>query len=387
MLDEILGVNYADEFLDLVALGMIADMVDMRALETRYLTIKGLDNVKNLFMKALIEKQSFSMRGEITPTTIGFYIAPLINGTIRAGTDEEKEVVFKSLLEKYQTQKIQSTKRGAKEGDMEMFIEYGSRIVTNVKARQNRVRDDATKDIESIITFDRLHENKIIPVVVENSVDKNLSGLIANKLMSKYQRPVMILRRTKDGMIEGSARGYEKSDLADFKTFLNNSGLVEYAEGHANAFGVGLKEESLVSLIDHANSSLEHIDFSPKFMVDYIYETNNLTSQDVLSVAGMKSLWGKGFDEALFCIKGLRLKKADVTLLSPDRSPTLKFESKGITYIKFGSSKEEYSSLLSEGYIELDLIGKFSMNEWQGEISPQVQIQDYKIVNNVKYYF
>lgn len=387
VLDSILEVSYADEFLDLVALGMIADMVDMRALETRYLTIKGLESIRNLFIKALVEKQSYSMRGEVTPTSIGFYIAPLINGTIRAGTDEEKEVVFKSLLDKYQTEKIQSTKRGAKSGDMEMLMEYGSRIVTNVKARQNRVRDDATKDIESIITFDRLHENKIIPIVVENSVDKNLSGLIANKLMSKYQRPVMILRKTKEGMVEGSARGYEKSDLNDFKTFLNDSGLVEYAEGHANAFGVGLKEENLAQLIDHANTSLEHIDFSPKFMVDYIYEINNLSGKEILSVAGMKDLWGKGFDEAVFCIKGLRLKKDSVTLLSPDRSPTLKLQHKDITFIKFGSSKQEYESLLSEGYVELDLIGKFSMNEWQGEISPQVQIQDYIITKNIKYYF
>lgn len=42
VLDSVLKVSYADDFLDLVALGMVADMMDMRELETRYLTWKGM---------------------------------------------------------------------------------------------------------------------------------------------------------------------------------------------------------------------------------------------------------------------------------------------------------------------------------------------------------
>ena len=47
--------------LDLVAFGNIADMMDMRNLETRYITLEGLKNVTNPFLKEIIDKNSFSI--------------------------------------------------------------------------------------------------------------------------------------------------------------------------------------------------------------------------------------------------------------------------------------------------------------------------------------
>ena len=41
-IDSLLGYNYANNFIDLVALGLIADMVDMRDFETRHLITLGL---------------------------------------------------------------------------------------------------------------------------------------------------------------------------------------------------------------------------------------------------------------------------------------------------------------------------------------------------------
>jgi single-stranded-DNA-specific exonuclease len=56
---------------------------------------------------------------------------------------------------------------------------------------------------------------------------------------------VLILNeRDHDGEIwwEGSARGLSDSELTNFKEFLMDTGLVEYAEGHPNAFGAGIKD-------------------------------------------------------------------------------------------------------------------------------------------------
>ena len=54
-LDGILGLDFADSYLDLVALGNISDMVSMKSEETRYFVKKGLNNVVNPFLKALCE--------------------------------------------------------------------------------------------------------------------------------------------------------------------------------------------------------------------------------------------------------------------------------------------------------------------------------------------
>lgn len=76
--------------------------------------------------------------------------------------------------------------------------------------------------------------------------DRNLTGLIANQLMSEYQRPVLILNKVineEDGTItwEGSGRGYDKSRLKDFRGFLETNKYIMYAEGQfwpVNLFSV-----------------------------------------------------------------------------------------------------------------------------------------------------
>ena len=55
--DELEWIDKADEFLDLVALGNISDVMDMRSYETRYLTQNGLENIKSKAFKAMLKAQ------------------------------------------------------------------------------------------------------------------------------------------------------------------------------------------------------------------------------------------------------------------------------------------------------------------------------------------
>ncbi len=74
--------------------------------------------------------------------------------------------------------------------------------------------------------------------------------------------------------------------------------------------------------------------------------------------------------------------------MSPDKKPTLKFTLPNkIALIKFGSSQEEYEKLLSDGYIEINVIGRCNANEWNGNITPQLLIEDYEIIGQSKYNF
>lgn len=386
-LDSAVDTDIAEDLLDLVSLGMIADMVDMREIETKHLINKGLLNIKNPFIKALCEKQAYSMRDVIIPISIGFYIAPLINAVIRVGTEEEKEGMFKAFLEFYAYQEEASTKRGAKFGDTETVVDKAVRQSTNIKNRQGKLRDTGMLEIVKIIEEQELHKNQAIIVEAPESLDKNLSGLIANQLMYKYQKPVLLLRPTKEGMLQGSARGYEKSELSDLKSFLLKSNLVEYAEGHGNAFGAGLKKENLSNLTNYFNFELKDLDFSARYLVDFVFEANNLCLSDLLEIANLKHLWGKGLDESMIAIRGLKVTKDKLILMSANQNPTLKIQEGELSFIKFKSSQEELESLLSDGYVELDIIGKCSINEWNGVFSPQILIEDYSIVSTKTWYF
>ena len=386
-IDELMKIKEADTILDLVSLGMIADMMDMRNFETKHLIQKGLTRIENPFFKALVERQAYSIGETVTPIGVAFYIAPLINATIRVGTQNEKEVMFKAMLNHCAYDMIPSTKRGEK-GKTEAVVVQAVRNATNVRNRQKKARDNGFEYVEQIIAANNLDKNKIIVVQVSEDLDKNLTGLIANQLMAKYQKPVLLVRETDEGLLQGSARGYDKSELKDLKSFLLESGFMEYAEGHASAMGVGIYKDKVNALVDYSNTVLANYDFSACYDVDYEYMSNDFKAQDIIDIGSMKSLWGKGVDEAMVVIKGIKITSNNITLMSANKNPTIKITlQNGTSLIKFGASQAEFESLKSSGYTEIDVIGTCAINEWQGMITPQILIKDYEVVGKQDYYF
>ena len=392
-IDMLLKTDHAQKFLDLVALGLVADMMDVRDFETRRLIDKGLQQIRNPYFRGAIDKDQFHFTNEITPIGVAFYIAPLINATTRVGTQEEKLMLFESMLDFRGYELVPSTKRGCK-GQAETRVEQACRNCTNIKSRQTKIRDNSLEKIEQIIVNQNLLSNKILIVQLDDLItDRNLTGLIANQLMSEYQRPVLILNRieNEDGTItwEGSGRGYDKSRLKDFRGFLENNKYVMYAEGHANAFGVGIRDKDISAFIASTNSALDGFDFTPIYNVDFIYKSDELTPDEVIDIAGMKSLWGQGVEEAEIAVEGIKVHKDNIRILSPDKNPTLKIMlPNGINFMKFRSSEEEYDKLYSElGYVTINIVGECERNIWNNKISPQVMIKDYEIVDRANYYF
>ena len=392
-IDMLLKTDHAQKFLDLVALGLVADMMDVRDFETRRLIDKGLQQIRNPYFRGAIDKDQFHFTNEITPIGVAFYIAPLINATTRVGTQEEKLMLFESMLDFRGYELVPSTKRGCK-GQAETRVEQACRNCTNIKSRQTKIRDNSLEKIEQIIVNQNLLSNKILIVQLDDLItDRNLTGLIANQLMSEYQRPVLILNKieNEDGTItwEGSGRGYDKSRLKDFRGFLENNKYVMYAEGHANAFGIGIKDEDISAFIASTNSALDGFDFTPIYNVDFIYKSDELTPDEVIDIAGMKSLWGQGVEEAEIAVEGIKVHKDNIRILSPDKNPTLKIMlPNGINFMKFRSSEEEYNKLYSElGYVTINIVGECERNIWNNKISPQVMIKDYEIVDRANYYF
>lgn len=392
-LDELLGNNYAEQFVDLVALGLVADMMDLRDFETRYLVKKGLGQIRNPYFKGMVAKQEFSLEknGGLTPHTVGFYIAPYVNATTRVGTQEEKLMLFESMLDYRGYEQVPSTKRGCK-GQVETRVEQACRNCTNVKNRQTKAVDASLEIIEQIIKDKNLLENKMLVLKLEPefAVEKTIAGLVANKLASKYQRPTLMLNKViaDDGSVswEGSGRGYDKSDFKNLRDFLNDSGLVLYAQGHGNALGVGIADDKFKDFINYVNETLKDFDFTPRLYVDLIWNANDFNTKDILDIAALESVWGQGVEKPLVAIENIKVHAGDVQLL---KGSTLKITlPNGTSLIKFGSSEEEYEQLYSElGCVTINVVGECKRNVWNGMISPQIEIKDYEIVGKTEYYF
>ncbi len=396
-LDKEWGYEFADNYLDLVALGMDADMMSLTSLETKHLINKGFkqENIRNPFISAIADKNSYSLGGKITPIGAAFYIAPFVNAIVRSGTEDEKEQVFKSMLKHRAFDIIPSNKRGHKPGETEKLYEQAMRTVTNVKNRQTRAQDAGMALLEGLIKSNDMMEHKVLLFLLKpGQIDKNIAGLTANKIMAKYQRPCCILTRVEeDGVVsyQGSARGCDKVGVTEFKDICEQTKVIMYAEGHQGAFGLGIEEKWLEEFVDKTDELLADMPNEPIYYVDYIYEGQNVEPQHIIDIAELDNLWGKDVDEPFVAIKGLRLKKDMITLMSPDKKPTLKITlDNKVCLIKFGSSQEEYERLCPKNDYEMkeiDVVGTCNKNEWNGWVTPQIFIQDYQITDSTKYYF
>ena len=386
--DEVIHQAYADEMLDLVAIGMVSDMMRPIEFETKYLISKGLSQIKNPFFRAFEMKNSFTLKGEITPYGVSMYIAPSINATIRVGTDEEKLVLFESMLLHKAYESIPSTKRGCK-GTTELRTEQACRNCTNIKNRQTKIRDEMTREIKSLIEKKALNENKILFIQTQD-LNKNMTGLIANELQSKYQKPVLLLNKTiEDGAVvwSGSGRGISNSDFDNFKDWCIASKQILYAQGHQNAFGFSIEDIKVDSFLETMNNLLAKFKFDQSYKVDVIFDGANFKAKDILEIAQYPREWGKN-EEPFIAISSLNLNKQNTQLLSKDKNPTIKITlPNGVEIMKFKSSVEEYEELTNTERTNIDLVGSCTVNEWNGRIKPQILVIDYCINQKSKYYF
>ena len=391
-IDTLLGENKADQFLDLAALGMVADMVDLRDCETRRLIERGIKNVNNPFFSRECSAQNYSIqkKGGLMPFTISFYVAPFVNATIRMGSAQQKMVLFESMLSFKAYEQIESTKRGAK-GQTEPRVEQAVRNCNSLKTKQNNNRDAGLEIILNLISQLALDQNPVVVVKLkpEYHISKTMTGLIANIISNDFKRPCLILNRvedeeTKEVSWEGSARGYEQSALTDFrKWLLDNCPQIMYAEGHPNAFGVGIKEADFQDFETMLYDKLRDFDFSLVYKVDAIYQADDFRDSDIVAIGGMRHFWGKMMDEPYVAIERIKLTPKNTALMSKDKSPTLKITlPNGVSLIKFGFSEEEYNDLVQPMMTTtINVVGYCRQNAWNGRITGQIEIEDFEVLS------
>lgn len=379
-----------DYYLDLVGLGNVADMMSLTSFETKHLMTKGFKRVNNPFFQALVEKQDFSIKGEVNPMTVGWYIGPLINAMIRAGEQDEKNKMFEAMLEENRHVRLPSTKRGAKEGDTEGLGEYVARVCTNVRTKQNKMVEKGMELIDSIIKEKGLLDNKILIIPMpEDGIQAELIGLVANKITNIYKKPTAIVRAVGNDY-GGSIRNFSNSPLEDFRGALEESGLINWARGHASAAGLSFPQENLDKLNNHFNELLKDHDMSQKYYVDFEFDMSKEGDADKLyecltriGLFNKQGLWGQDMAEPLIAVKNIMVSN-NLTM----NKTTMKITYKDIEYIKFKVDLSDTAELdAGFGAKNITIIGRASINEFAGRAKPQLMITDFAVNSSDEYYF
>lgn len=401
-IDELMGTDYAQNYLDLVALSLVADMMDLREYETKHLVNLGLKQITNPYFKGMTIKNEYSLGGKVTPFGVAFYIAPYVNAVTRSGTIDEKIVLFESMLEFKAYEMIPSIKRGHKPGEMETRVEQACRNCTNIKNRQTKTRDASLEIIEQLIEEQNLLDNKVLLIKLGEAQRTTLGGLIANQLMSIYQRPVLILNKTEHDILdeqgkvvdteiwwEGSGRGPNVPGLEDCKAFYESSNLIEYGQGHANAFGLGVKDSNIDEFLNWCNNALKDFDFTPNYKVDFIIDAKKITDSkfDLYNLIEYSDIWGQEVQQPLIAIKDLVITKENLQLMKGTTLKIIAPAEPDISLIRFRSSEQEYETLCAPdlGCVTIDVIGVCERNSYNDK--PQIIIKDYEIKDRQDYYF
>ena len=391
--DQIMDTNYAIDYMDLAALGEIADMMDVKNFETQFIVKDGLQRIKNPLFVEMMNRQKYQFEGGITPIGVAFYVVPYINAMTRSGTMEEKNLLFESMLEWRSDLMIPSTKRGCK-GQIESVHEQAGRTCVNVKSRQKKEQDRSLENIENLIAEQNLLKNKILIIrIPEDEVDKNLAGLIANQLAAKYAKPTLVLRilKDEDGSIiySGSGRNYSKCRLEDFRGFCLDTSWVNFAAGHPSAFGIAIQEKYFDRFVSTTNEKLKDFDFSPCYFVDLEVSADKLTDQEVFAIGSNADIWGQGLAEPLIAITGIKIDSDGINYIGQNKD-TLKltFPNRKTSMIKF-HVKEEDKILLNPngGTLTLTAIGKCNLNHYNGNVTPQILLEDFEITKRTQWDF
>ena len=389
-IDEELWEDYADKMLDIVALGNISDVMDMRECETRYYVDLGLSKIRSKLFKALIEKQSYSMNGVVNITSVQFYVTPILNSMIRVGSAEDKDLLFRAFVETDEVFKYK--KRGETEESDEDIYTRAARLCYNAKNRQGKDVQKGVDAIDELIQEKEIYKDKVMFINVSDILGETLTGLVAIKIAEKYNRPCLLLRRQKvreDGSLYygGSCRNFDNSPIESLKDFLDSTGTFEFVQGHDNAAGISIPRENVAKSIKLCNERLADIDFQKCFNVDFDINASDLSVGFIKAIDEMKDIFGQGIKEPLVHIKNIPIWSENFFVMGKNSNSWKVINDEGYAFVKFNVDvdKDEvlriYNSNLDreEEYSlgNIDVVGTVSINNYNNILTPQIIIKDY----------
>ena len=384
--------EFADDYLDLCALANISDVMDMRSFETRYITNLGLLNIKNKCFQSLIKAQDYSMNGKVNIHNIQWYITPILNGMIRIGSSDEKELLFRAFIEtdEFFEYKKRATKNRPAETIQESIYDRAARLCKNAKARQDKMKDKGVKAISEVV--DELpSDDKVIMVDVSDLLDCGLTCVVSIKISEQYNKPCILLKKHIDKntimtVFGVSARNIDNSPIDSFKYIVNSTGIVN-GKGHANAFGiVDLSIDDKEKAISMMNNILKDTEYDSTYRVDFILDIEDIIIPLIIKLSQFEDIICQGINEPMLAVENISLTR-DCFEVFGKNEDTISFMVNDIKYIQFKckNGNQLYDFLQNawddNDSITFNIVGKPSINEYNGVRTPQIIIENVEVIN------
>ncbi len=341
-----------EEFLDLVALGTVADLVPLRD-ENRYLVNRGLEvlnRTNRTGLKAMIAQCALEMGG-IDTENIAFGLAPRLNA---AGRLDHASVSYDILVT---------------DSDDE------AQSLASLLDTRNAERQSLTREY-TVLAEDKLGSigpDTSILIVDDKEFHAGVNGVVAGKLADKYYRPAVVIEVGEEKS-NGSARSIPGFNLI---AALNEcSELFSNYGGHAQAAGFGISNNNLDTLkhklVEIARAKLTGIDLQPTITIDTEIRLTSL-GHGVLNLVKRLEPCGKENSAPVFLSRDVRV--LDSRPVGNDGEHLkLKLGDKGTTW---NAIAFRLNYLNADNPPLIDIVYNLKLNRWRGQESLQLEILDF----------
>lgn len=337
------------EYLDLVALGTIADIVPLVD-ENRVLVSNGLRRLsasKRVGIVAL--KKAAGIAADVDSVAVGFRLAPRLNA---AGRLDDASVAVELLLTR----------------DPEKAAALASELNAGNEERQaveQAILNDVLRKIE---TDPSLKGRKSI-VLVSDSWHSGVIGIVASRVVELYHRPTILIA-LQDGNGKGSGRGIPGFHLHD--ALRACSGHLLRFGGHKYAAGLTIGEETLGDFTERfdevAAGLISEEDLLPEIRIDAELSPSEIAMDTALEIASLEP-FGSGNPRPVFLLRNARV--VDKTVMK-GRHLRLKILAEKTCLEAIGFSM---AGRIPDADL-LNLVFSLEINTWNGARSVRLRLKD-----------
>lgn len=289
-------ITNPDSLLDLVALGLIADVALLQN-ETRALAKRGIEQLRNtnrIGLRVMAELAGATF-DSLTEETIGFTFAPRLNALGRLG--DANPAVELLITDNSARARVLATQ------------------IEGLNAQRRLLTKQVTDAAEAQLKENPDLLNQPAIVLSHPNWPGGVVGIVANRLVDRYHKPAILFNESDDGILRGSARSIEGLHITE--AIATQKDLLLGFGGHPMAAGMSLKKEDLPAFRKGLGKAIERqlgevILEEPTLQIDAWLALSDL-SLDLADNLELLAPFGAGNPELTLATRNVTLKSA-VTL-------------------------------------------------------------------------
>ncbi|MFZ5995667.1 MAG: single-stranded-DNA-specific exonuclease RecJ [Thermodesulfobacteriota bacterium] len=343
------------EYLDLVAIGTIADMVPLRGVN-RILVKEGLKIIDRGRRPGVAALKAVGLvnTAKVSSYDIGFRLAPRLNAAGRMGSADDALALL-------------VTEDGVRAELIASGLDQANR-------RRQAVEEDMLAELAGYITEEVLQTEKAL-VYASPHWHRGVLGIVASRLAAKYARPA-ILFSLEDGKARGSGRSAAGLDLYELLTGCRE--LLEDFGGHREAAGLSLREENLPLFKEVFQTAVSDKvtteDLVPRLWLEGSVQLSILREKSFLSDFYLLPPFGMGNPNPLLDTSPVKIIEQR---LIGEKHVKLRVHQDGRVWDAMGFNM---APLPDAEFLEAALAFSLDTNNYQGRESLQLRVMDLKVM-------